>query len=125
MIVNDIAVKTDIPHEPGEWMILKKLSWKQAQEAANVSSDVSFEMMKKIGGDILSALRSFAQEQEDASSAKLDKETVLRYGISKWSYDAHVTVENIRSLDIKTADWAYTEILKLNEPETEAERKND
>jgi len=80
--------------------------------------------MKKMGGDIINALQEVGREQKQDPAAKYDKGTVLGWGIVKWSYDAEVSKENIDALDEKTADWAFREILSLNEPRTEDEQKN-
>ena len=49
MIVKSITKQVDIPHEPGEWMLFKRLSWRQLDEASDIASDASFEAHQKDG----------------------------------------------------------------------------
>jgi len=128
MLITDVTKKVDIPHEPGEWMVLKKLSWRQLELAANVASDEAIKRTKKMGGDVLVSLRKLWRDQkgeiESDPASKYDRGTVLEVGIVEWSYDAKVNKESIDSLDEQTAEWAFREILDLNKPHTEEERKN-
>lgn len=121
MIVKNITKKVDIPHEPGEWMMFKRLTWRQLEEASDVSSDASFERMKKMGAELLSAIAKTVNSNPPQES--YDKATILHNGIIKWSYPDEVNHDNIDALDDATVSWAYAEILALNEP-TEREVKN-
>jgi len=123
-IITNATRRVPVPHEPSEWMELKRLSWRQLERAEEVQSDNLLPRMKKMGGDIINALQEVGREQKQDPAAKYDKGTVLGWGIVKWSYDAEVSKENIDALDEKTADWAFREILSLNEPRTEDEQKN-
>jgi len=113
MIVKSITKQVDIPHEPGEWMLFKRLSWRQLDEASDIASDASFERIKKMGVEMVQALRTSVAAP--ASAANYDRAYVLNTGILKWSYSDAVNPENIDALDEATAAWAYAEILKLNE----------
>lgn len=124
-LVTDIVRRVDIPHETGEWMELKRLSWRQLEKAEEIQSDSLLPKMKKMGGDIINALQEVGKKQEQDLTAKYDKGAVLGWGIVSWSYDAEVNEGNIDALDEKTANWAFREILSLNEPRTEEEQKND
>lgn len=128
MLITDVTKKVEIPHEPGEFMVFRKLSWRQLELAANVASDESLKRVKKIGSDVLTALRKLWREQESEfardPATKYDRGIVLEAGIVEWSYDAEVNKKNIDSLDEETADWAFREILSLGKPKTEEERKN-
>jgi len=123
-LVTGITRKVEIPHEPGEWMELKRLSWRQLEVAAEVQTDILFKRIKKMGSDIVSAFQRAGKEQEVDPYTKYDRETVLQVGILKWSYDAEVNKASIDSLDEETAEWAFREILSLNKPRTEEEQKN-
>lgn len=123
-LVTNITKRVDIPHEEGEWMEFKKLSWRQLETASEVSTNALFDRMKKLGGDLLAALRDLDAKQEQSSQAKYDRATVLRAGIANWSYDAKVNPDTVESLDEETAVWAFNEILSLNKPRPEEERKN-
>jgi len=121
MIVKNITKKVDIPHEPGEWMMFKRLTWRQLEEASDVSSDASFERMKKMGAELLSAIAKTVNSKPPQES--YDKATILHKGIIKWSYPDEVNKDNIDALDDATVSWAFAAILALNEP-TEREVKN-
>lgn len=123
-LVTQITKRLDIPHEPGEWMEIKKLSWAQLENASNIASEASFTMLKKMGGDLLSAIRDMDIQQEKNAEAKYDKGAVLECGIVRWSYDAKVSKETIAQLDEETAAWAFDEILGMNKPRTPEETKN-
>lgn len=112
MIVKNITKRCDIPHEQGEWMVFRRLSWKQLEEASDISSDASFERIKKMGPEIMAAFTKDIKAQE--SGAAYDRTTVLHKGIVKWSYEDEVNSANIDALDETTAAWAFGEILSLN-----------
>ena len=114
MIVKSITKQVDIPHEPGEWMLFRKLSWRQLDEASDLASDASFARIKRMGAEMIKALRSSAIPPPD-NVESYDRAYVLNAGIVKWSYEDDVNKENIDGLDEATAAWAYAEILKLNE----------
>ena len=115
MIVKNITKKCDIPHEADEWMIFRRLTWKQLEEASDVSSDASFERIKKMGPEIMSALSK--QATATSATATYDRATILYKGIVKWSYEDEVSHDNIDALDDATANWAFHEILALNDDE--------
>lgn len=124
-IVKGITKRAEIPHEPGEWMELRRLSWRQLEQASDAQSDAALDRMKRLGGDLLKALRDTVSNQEQNPTAKYDQAAVLKSGIVNWSYNVPVTPENIDDLDKETADWAVEEILGMHAPRTEEERKND
>jgi hypothetical protein len=123
-IVTNITKRVEIPHEEGEFMEFKKLSWKQLESASEISSDALMVKIKNMGGDIVKALRETTQEQKADPKQGYDRESILRKGIVKWSYDAPVTPDNISDLDEETAAWAFKEILDMNLPRSEEEVKN-
>jgi 23S rRNA U2552 (ribose-2'-O)-methylase RlmE/FtsJ len=124
MLISNQAQRVDIPHEPGEWMEIKKLSWRQLVLAADIQTDETISRLKKIGGDLFKSLTTEKAKQETDSSLKYDRGFVLEAGICRWSYDADVNKENIEKLDEQTAKWAFDAITGLNKPLTDEERKN-
>ncbi len=124
-LVTGITKQVEIPHEKDEWMVFQKLSGTQLEKAKEAAMDAMMGRMKKLGGDVLKALRDLdAKHEQQPSETQYDRTTVLRAGIAKWSYDAKVNPDNIDALDEETAAWAFKEILSLNKPRTEEERKN-
>lgn len=124
MALVGITKRVEIPHEPGEWMEIKKLSWKQLEKAQELATDALMAKMKNMGGDMVKALRDSTTEQTADPSKSYDREIVLRLGIAKWSYEARLEPDTIAELDEETASWAFKEILDLNKPRTEEEAKN-
>jgi hypothetical protein len=124
MLITDKTRKVDIPHEPGEWVEIKKLSWRQLTLAADIQTDETIARLKKMGGDLFKSLSNEKAKQETNPALQYDRGFVLEAGISRWSYDAEVSKKNIESLDEQTAAWLFEEILDLNEPMTDEERKN-
>jgi len=125
-LVTNVSRKVDIPHEKGEWMELKRLSWRQLEMAEEIQTDAVLKRMKSMGSDMMKALRDAVgkgKEEQDPFK-RYDMATVLEIGINKWSYDAEINKENIDTLDVETAEWAFREILSLNNPRTEEETKN-
>jgi len=122
-LVTDTVRRIQIPHEEGEWMEIKRLSWRQLEMAAEIQSDSMLKKLKAMGGDLVKALQQAGKQQEQDPATKYDRGAVLKSGIVRWSYDADIE-ENIDALDEETADWAFQEILNLNQPRTEEERKN-
>lgn len=123
-LVSGITKRVDIPHEPDEWMEFRKLSWRQMELANEIAMEDSLKRVKSLGGDMLKALRESATQQNQPEGQQYDRAAVLQAGIVRWSYDAEVTNENIDLLDEETAVWAFGEILELNAPRDEADRKN-
>lgn len=111
-LVVGMTNRVNIPHEPGEWMQFRRLSWRTLQEASDRRTDDVITRFADIGGDMLSSLgaqRTVDNVQDDANSH--DWVTVLRAGIVAWSYTDNVTAASIDDLDSETAEWAVREIL--------------
>jgi len=71
--------RIDIPHEPGEWVEIRMLSWRQVESIRQAAAD-------------------------DEEMVGLTFET----GIVAWSYDEPVSVETIGRIDSVTAAWIAT-----------------
>ncbi len=123
-IVTGISQHVDIPHEPGESMELRKLTWRQLDAASDAASGAALKRLKGYGPEVIQALRSLGNEQQKKPEAEYDRRAVLCAGIAAWSYDVPVTPENIDLLDEATAKWAFDEILSANKPRSEQEQKN-
>lgn len=123
-LVTEVVKRVEVPHEPDEWVEFRKLSWRQLEQAAEAATNRSFDRLKQMGGDILSALRTVGEQQQADPLAQYDKLLALEHGIRAWSYDAKVEVKSICLLDEQTADWAFGEIMELSKPRSEAASKN-
>jgi hypothetical protein len=129
MLASKIAKRVEIPHEPGEWMQFRALGGKKLGEARQARSLAQIATLRAMGSDVLSAIKGAtvedADEKPNASPLdEFDVDTLLRSGITAWSYDAKVNPANIDELDEKTRQWAAREIVALC-TETEADRGND
>lgn len=123
-IVSNVTRRAEIPHEPGEWVEIRRLSWRQLEKASDLQTNASLARMRALGGDLLGALRSSSSQQQADPAASYDRAFVLNAGIVRWSYDVPVSPESIDLLDEETAAWVFREILALHKPRTEEEQKN-
>lgn len=121
-----IVSRHEIPGEPGEWMDLRQLGWRDLDQARRARQDDSFDSLRKMGADLYDMIASRARNDGDTATvdalASYDLGTVLALGVAAWSYDEPVTPENVGSLDPATAEWAARII--IGDDETEAARKN-
>lgn len=127
MLVSNTTVKRDIPHEPGEWMTFKLLSWRALEEARatrQTSALRSFQGVADVVRELQSARPAVdIPETEPDPTTSFDRATLLKRGIAAWSYDAPLTEASLDDLDEQTADWAVHEIVNLH-TRTEEERLN-
>ena len=122
MLIGSSVERVDIPHEPGEWVEVRKLSYKTLARAAFLRSDANIQNMKAMGGDLLEAMRSARERAgQDAPSATTtepvnpdayDMDLVLIAGTLRWSYGVPVTTDTIADLDDRTAQWLQRTILQ-------------
>jgi hypothetical protein len=129
MLASKIKRRVSVPHEPGEWFDIRALGGRALDEARRVRMLANFATLQAMGHDILTSMQTAAVDDTVARAdpdplAAYDVDTVLRSGITAWSYDAKVNPANIGELDEQTREWAAREIVALC-GETEAERKND
>lgn len=119
------TTRVDIPHEPGQWLEIRRLSWRELDRASDAETETQLARIKAMGGDVFAAIQRQAGEQkEKPKAASYDRAAVLRKGIVRWSYDEKVAPDNIDMLDEETAAWAVEQILALGRPRTEEETKN-
>ena len=117
MLIGQTFTKLDIPHEPGEWVEVRKLNHKTLARAAQVRSEQGISSMKSLGGELLTALRQAKEEVETAikspevSVEAYDRDLVLQAGVVRWSYTAPPTPETLGELDEVTARWLHREIV--------------
>ena len=123
-------VKCDIPHEAGEWMELRALSFKQLKAARKKQEKEQREIIKDFGAEFFAAIQRGgdaavkAIERQQYHVSNFDMEELLVLGVSAWSYNAEVNLDNIGALDEKTAVWAAKTIIDMTKPPDEDEEKN-
>jgi hypothetical protein len=129
-------VRRDIPHEPGQWMDLRKPSNKACRQARKIVSSEFRERIQQLGADLFRVIRdgevAAASEApvvkpEDAdryAPEQFDRDTLLASAIKAWSYAAPVTAETIADLDETTARWAHETVVELMQPPSAEATKN-
>jgi hypothetical protein len=125
-LIDDTAGRReDIPHEPGQWMELRELTWPELEKARKVKQSSTFADLGEIGPDTLKQLQGLSSADVSQAIAdplaSVDVLTVLTVGVLRWSYDAEVTIANIERLDSETAQWAARQIVQAPNDE---QRKN-
>ena len=126
-LVKGINWEKEIPHEEGQKMTFRRLSWAQLEEAAEINKRNTFADIKSMGADAVRALGEMREELKAAKEEQgntYDKRTVLNAGIVAWTYPENVNPENIGLLDEETAEWAFQEIVNAHKARTEKQRKN-
>lgn len=117
MLIGSIVTKLDIPHEPGEWVEVRKLNHKTLAKAAALRSEAGISSMKSLGAELLTALRQAREEVKEALTAPevsvdaYDRDLVLQAGVVRWSYLVEPTSETLGELDEVTAKWLHREIV--------------
>jgi hypothetical protein len=127
MLINT-SERVDIPHEPGQWMRFRQLTWGQrlkAAEAAQVramdTQRRELEVARLVYGD---SMNEKIQEARDARAERVTNEepdvltqydaaTVVDCGIAEWSYDGKPDRAS-EKIDAFTTEWAAREILARN-----------
>lgn len=110
MLTYRVTEKIDIPHEPGEWVEIKPLSWKDLERAKAARLKSVIETMAD-AKEVMALLagREAGPSAEGSIIDQYDLATLLQAGIVGWSYGggdkAVVDAENIASLDDLTARW--------------------
>ena len=122
MLTKNITRRVAIPHEFGQWIDLRLLSYRQFDEAAAAKVASAMKAMGAMPGNLMAQIAESREKmgQMDAApvdplAATYDKTTLLRLGIAGWSYDDPVTDETIDTLDSVTAEWAARTLLTLHE----------
>ncbi len=130
MLVSKIVERVDIPHEEGQWVDLRQLSFTAIEEAGKVKQRKGVADVRDMGGDVFEAIMRSSKRQVDDDDQERDPvdsydwETLINKALVGWSYDGKPTLERIRDLDMKTARWMAIEICKRNPVEDEETAKN-
>lgn len=121
-IITDESMRYPIPHEPGQWVMLKQLNGAQMDVADQAQTAKVMERL----GPILKALGPDANQQSQAQAeaqdpddikvrrAGYDPETLIQYALDDWSYEQPMIPENIARLDAFTRDWLWDTIVEAN-----------
>lgn len=126
-----------IPHEPGETLTLRALSWRQLDQAREVQAKRSLhdslestKVFRELDPDWVKSQMANAENREAAETraaapdtySNYDMESVLRAGVIGWSYDTKFKPELLDDLDGATATWAFRELLRPIIEQSEKDR---
>jgi len=113
MLVTGITKVEKVPHEPGQTITFRRLSWRSWEYAAEVKRTEAFAMVKSVSPEMLEAMRGKDSESKskERDLEQFDTGTLLNKGIVAWSYEGEVTAQNIDLLDPQTAEWAVAQIM--------------
>ena len=107
--------KRDIPHEEGQWFEFQTLSGKQLEEAKALEQERALRQMREMGQDLIQAMQARGgAAAEPAPVDFYDKDFLVRYAVTAWSYDAPCNDENKLLLDAATREWAAETIVEIN-----------
>lgn len=125
LIDNTAGRRVDVPHEPGEWMEFRALTWPEVDKARKIKQRETFQDIGSMGPDAMKQIQSMQSDVVSDAVAdpltQMDMLTVLTLGVVGWSYPAEVTIANLERLDEATARWAALEVIQAPNG---AERKN-
>ena len=127
-IVTGLTKRVEIPHEEGQWIIIRQLSKRQKEKAAEARLNSVMKLAKSMGPELMDRLggrEGRATPTVDNPNDAYDWPTVLKFGIADWSYDEKLSPEAIDELDEATANFAFEQILAFSGPASEEEAKND
>jgi hypothetical protein len=125
--------KVEIPHEAGEWIEFRPLTWAELERSAAIAMEarqamslrttgsLTLEQMNKID-EVRKSASSAPVEDEAEDETPLDMATMLHSAIVTWSYEEPVTDENVDDLDPVTGKWAF-DLVRERSTRTRAEKK--
>lgn len=119
MLVSKKTRRIDLPHEPGQYIEIRSLSYFEIEKSKQRKLK---DLMMLFSGVDLPEFKvpDDLKDREPDPVASHDTAFLLVKGIVGWSYDAEVGPETIAMLDAKTAELVIREILGI---ETEEETK--
>lgn len=122
MLTNRTSQRVEIPHEPGEWVELKPLSWTDLERARTARLKSVVETMRD-AAEVIALLQGRTPDAVPDTDplSPYDRATILKAGIVGWSYGAPLDEENLASLDEETAVWIAQQLVAAR---SEADRKN-
>jgi hypothetical protein len=123
MLVTGQTWTKEIPHEPGQSITFRKLSWLGLEHAATVRRQALVAELKDFG-DLVSKLPQPDATKAQAQPELYDRRVLLHKGIVAWTYPEEVNEQNVDLLDEETANWAVEQIRQAHAARTPEARKN-
>jgi hypothetical protein len=140
MLITDETINRYLPHEPKEWMELRRLSAQQLKDSRKAKADEQREeqgaLIKILGPEFLAALQDGDRDKRKKVVAELeeleyhlsnfDVGLLLKAGIVSWSYDGALPTDAdpLTLVDERTATWAARELIEITRPPTLVDEGN-
>ena len=125
-------VQLDVPHESGEFFLVRQLGWRELEECRRVRAMAQVEAAKAVGSEMLAQLQAMeesaaagteedsaaleaAKARQEATDARdqFDKDTLISRSVMGWSYGYPFSKVRLEQLDEKTAKWLFGAIADL------------
>lgn len=117
MLTSNITRRLDVPGEDGAWVQIRKLPWRKLREASDAQKEQAYAHVKALGKEGMDAVSQVTPDQIAAlkrdPSNQYDTGTLLRAGVTAWSYSEKPTPDEIDDLDAATSSWLVGAILAL------------
>lgn len=126
MIVKNVKRKLELPHEEGQFIEIRQLSYRELEEARESRREKVITRAAQMGPEMMANLPS--TDREDIKKAiedplnEFDIDVLLEKGIVSWSYPEKVSKENIWLLDEETAQFVALELVPKKRPEAETKK---
>lgn len=121
-IITDHSDRYNHPHEPDQWVMLKRLSGAQMDEADYTNTTKVLERL----GPIMAAMGPEATQQSQAQAKDQDPNDIktrrsgydpgvlIKYAVTGWSYPEEPDDNPADMLDAITRDWLWDTIVLEN-----------
>ena len=126
-IITDQSDRYEIPHEPGEWVMLKSLRGSQMDEAEQEKTIKAMKryapILEAMGPEMQQQSKATAKDDKDTDKdtdsitvrrADYDPETLIKYALAGWSYPEEPDDNPADMLDNITRDWLWDTIVEAN-----------
>lgn len=121
MLVSKSTRRIELPHEPGQYIEVRDLSFLEIDKSKEKKLKYSMMLLSGIDMPDFKVPEDLKDRKPDPMASH-DIPYLLEKGIVGWSYEEEVSSENIALLDSKTAELVIREILGIEEEE---DRKKD
>ncbi len=109
LITSDTKERVEIPHEAGEWLEVRALTWPEKEAASKERQQSAMDQAAKMPPEMFAAIQDMDRDQ--SQNEKFDLGLVLKGGLVGWSYTEPLNRESLRALDDRTAQFAFGEIM--------------
>ena len=133
-VLLDLSKIVPIPHEPGQTLTIRRISKRQLKAAGEEATVQAIQRFKAFGGgEMLEAFGKMVDpaKREEAKKAEaldpasgLDVDTLIKAGLTGWSYNVTFTPEHVEQLDDETEAFAAKQIAMLAKGWIEEARGN-